>query len=95
MAKIKYKQKRLPHMDPITFAFLKCIQGQTEKQVAKKAKVHPNTIWRLRHNLTRYPSMKTVVKVFKAYGWEIHFEPKKKVTFKQVWKKIPEVAYAA
>lgn len=74
MAVIKYKQKRKIHMDRITFEFLRCIRGLTNQEVSAKAGVHANTIYRLRLNYTRYPSMPTILKVFKAFNYRMVFE---------------------
>lgn len=79
MAKIQYKQKRRIHLDNITFQFLKCISGKSAVEVARKTGLHQNTIYMLRRTDgkgTRYPSVPTMLKVFRAYGWEFSFGPK-------------------
>lgn len=91
MAVVKYKQKRKIHMDRITFEFLRCIRGFSDKEVSAIAKVHPNTIYRLRYNYTRYPSMPTILKVFKAFNYRILFEKIESVESTSDGFKVPIV----
>ena len=63
-------------MDNLSFQFLRCIRGQTNAQVERKAGVSRHTIYLLRRGITKYPSIRTMLRVFRAYGWELSFGPK-------------------
>lgn len=46
-------------------------QGLSDKEFAKRAKLHPNTIYRLNHYLTADPHFTTIWKLAKAVGMQL------------------------